>query len=266
MIQLSERAWRELGLSPPFSKASLPEAASARTSTLTANVIMPRETAPATGSKRPHPVASSQVSEPTASVRKADPVIQALTWEEIPEAIESCRACVLHQGRKRSVPGVGDPKARWLFVGEGPGAEEEQRGEPFVGAAGQLLNSMLSALNLSRQHDVYIANVVKCRPPANRTPEITECVSCFPFLERQIALIQPQIIVALGRVAAQSLLNSEINFGSLRNKVHHYGSIPLVVTFHPAYLLRNLPEKAKAWADLCLAQRTLQSFSQNNHS
>jgi len=171
--------------------------------------------------------------------------------------IEACEACALRQGRRRSVPGVGARSARWLFVGEGPGAEEDVRGEPFVGAAGQLLDSMLEALGLRRSQDVYIANVVKCRPPANRTPEAQECALCLPFLERQIALLQPAVIVALGRVAAQALLGSDMNVGSLRGRVHRYGGIPLVVTYHPAYLLRNQPEKARAWVDLCLAQRAL---------
>jgi DNA polymerase len=159
------------------------------------------------------------------------------------------------------VPGVGDHRARWLFVGEAPGAEEDQRGEPFVGAAGQLLDAMLAGLGLRRGEGVYIANVVKCRPPANRTPDAGECAACQPFLERQIALIRPHIIVALGRVAAQTLLASPINVGSLRGKVHQVQGIPLVVTYHPAYLLRSLGEKARAWADLCLAQRTLAGHS-----
>ena len=159
----------------------------------------------------------------------------------------------------RSVPGVGDPNAEWLFVGEGPGAEEDAKGEPFVGQAGKLLDNMLAALGMARGANVYIANVVKCRPPGNRTPEPAEAAACLPYLDRQVALIRPRIIVALGKSAATTLLDVDATIGSLRGRVHDYGGIPLVVTYHPAYLLRNLPDKAKAWEDLLLARRTLQA-------
>ena len=152
---------------------------------------------------------------------------------------------------------MGDPNAEWLFVGEGPGAEEDATGEPFVGQAGKLLDSMLAALGLARGAGVYIANVVKCRPPGNRTPEPAETAACQPYLDRQIALIRPRLIVALGKSAATTLLGVDATIASLRGRVHRYRGVPLVVTYHPAYLLRNLPDKAKAWEDLLFARRTL---------
>ena len=159
--------------------------------------------------------------------------------------------------RHNTVPGVGDPRAEWLFVGEAPGAEEDARGEPFVGQAGKLLDNMLAALALSRTRNVYIANVLKCRPPNNRTPEPAEADACRPFLERQIALLRPKLIVALGKSAASLLLGTDATIASLRGRVHRYQGVPLVVTYHPAYLLRNLTDKAKAWEDLLLARATV---------
>jgi DNA polymerase len=181
--------------------------------------------------------------------------IAALEWQALAGDIDACNACGLCRARHRSVPGVGDPHAQWLFVGEAPGAEEDARGEPFVGQAGRLLDSMLAALGLSRSEGVFIANVLKCRPPGNRTPEPLEADACRPYLERQIALIRPSLIVALGKSAASLLLGTDATIASLRGRVHHWQSIPLVVTYHPAYLLRNLPDKAKAWEDLLFARR-----------
>jgi DNA polymerase len=163
----------------------------------------------------------------------------------------------LHERRKQAVFGVGDERADWLIVGEGPGAEEDARGEPFVGQAGKLLDNMLSAIGLARGNDVYIANVVKCRPPGNRTPAPEEADSCAAYLDRQIDLIEPRLIVALGKVAAHRLLGRDATLGSLRKTVHQYRGIPLVVTYHPAYLLRNLTDKAKAWEDLRFAVDTM---------
>ncbi|MDH5286496.1 MAG: uracil-DNA glycosylase [Betaproteobacteria bacterium] len=181
--------------------------------------------------------------------------IAALEWSALAADIDACNACGLCRTRNRSVPGVGDPRARWLLVGEAPGAEEDARGEPFVGQAGKLLDNMLAALGASRREGVYIANVLKCRPPGNRTPEPAEAEACRPYLERQIALIGPQLIVALGRSAASLLLGTDATIASLRGRVHRWRSTPLVVTYHPAYLLRNLPDKAKAWEDLLLARQ-----------
>lgn len=196
-------------------------------------------------------------SEPPAPDRVAQ--IATLDWGGFAAAVDACTACGLCRSRRRSVPGVGDVAARWLFVGEAPGADEDAQGEPFVGQAGRLLDSMLRALGLERGADVYIANVLKCRPPNNRTPTPAEVAACRPFLDRQIALIAPRIIVALGKSAANTLLESDATIGSLRGRVHAYRGVPLVVTYHPAYLLRTLHDKAKAWEDLVLARRTLQA-------
>jgi len=179
------------------------------------------------------------------------------SWIEIKQAVPACTACGLHKGRTQTVFGVGDEDADWLLVGEAPGAEEDARGEPFVGQAGRLLDNMLTALGLARGRDVYIANVLKCRPPNNRTPEPLEAAACRPYLDRQIELLQPGLILALGKSAATTLLGVEATIASLRGRVHRYHDVPLVVTYHPAYLLRNLPDKAKSWEDLIFARRTL---------
>ena len=183
--------------------------------------------------------------------------IETLDWAALEDAIRACGACVLCERRKQAVPGVGDRDARWMFVGEGPGAEEDQRGEPFVGQAGRLLDNMLGALGLERTKDVYIANAVKCRPPHNRTPERVELAACLPYLERQIALVKPRLLVALGRPAAQALLDRELAISAARGKRFERQGIPVVVTYHPAYLLRNPQDKAKAWEDLCFARRVM---------
>ena len=153
--------------------------------------------------------------------------------------------------------GVGDENADWLLVGEAPGAEEDRLGEPFVGQAGRLLDNMLAAIKLKRGENVYIANVLKCRPPGNRNPEPDEVAKCTPHLLKQIELIQPKLIVAMGRFAAQTLLNTDASIASLRERLHQYAGVPLIVTYHPAYLLRNLPDKAKSWADLVFAKKTM---------
>lgn len=182
--------------------------------------------------------------------------IAALGWKAFAPDVEACTACGLCRTRNKAVPGIGDTHAEWMFVGEAPGAEEDARGEPFVGQAGRLLDNMLAALGMRRGKNVYIANVLKCRPPGNRTPEPFEVEACRPYLDRQIALIRPKLIIALGKSAATTLLNVDATIASLRGRVHRYQGVPLVVTYHPAYLLRNLPDKAKAWEDLCLARAT----------
>jgi DNA polymerase len=197
------------------------------------------------------------VLEAAAPSRTFSSDMASLGWDELEERIRACDACGLCKRRKQAVPGVGDRQADWLFVGEGPGAEEDERGEPFVGQAGRLLDNMLGTINLKRGEDVYIANAVKCRPPNNRTPEAAELAACFPYLSRQIKLIKPRLIVALGRPAAQALLNQEIKIGAVRGKLFSHASIPVVVTYHPAYLLRNMADKAKAWEDLCFARSTM---------
>ena len=178
-------------------------------------------------------------------------------WTELKQMVRTCTDCPLHAGRKQSVFGVGDERADWLFVGEGPGAEEDARGEPFVGQAGRLLDNMLAAIGLKRGQDVYIANVLKCRPPGNRTPEPLEALRCEPYLLRQIQMIAPRLIVALGKTAASNLLHTEASIGSLRGRLQDFRGTPLIVTYHPAYLLRNLIDKAKAWEDLCYARETM---------
>jgi DNA polymerase len=207
----------------------------------------------------PGPVISRQSSVVTDSGdRRAG--IMCMEWSALKSAVASCTGCPLHAKRTKTVFGVGDENADWLFVGEGPGAEEDAQGEPFVGQAGHLLDSMLAAVRLKRGANVYIANVVKCRPPNNRNPEQGEALACEPYLHRQIDLIKPRLIVALGKVAAANLLASDASVASMRGKIHQYRGIPLIVTYHPAYLLRSLPEKAKAWTDLCFAVKTMQDL------
>ena len=155
---------------------------------------------------------------------------------------------------------MGDERADWMFIGEAPGAEEDRLGEPFVGQAGKLLDNMLAAIGLNRAENVYICNVLKCRPPGNRNPEPEEVAKCSPHLLKQIALIQPRLIIAMGRFAAQTLLKSDASIASLRGRVHRYAGVPLIVTYHPAYLLRTLEDKAKAWEDLLFARKTMQSL------
>jgi DNA polymerase len=205
---------------------------------------------------------SYELAEPVASkAPTADERLQRIArieWRDFARDVDACTACPLCKTRGKSVPGVGDIRAQWLFVGEAPGAEEDARGEPFVGQAGKLLDNMLAALGMARGENVYIANVLKCRPPGNRTPEPLEAEACRPYLDRQIELIKPSIIVALGKSAATTLLNVDATIASLRGRVHRYRGVPLIVTYHPAYLLRNLPDKAKAWEDLCLARATME--------
>ena len=184
--------------------------------------------------------------------------VEAMDWPALREAVAGCTACKLCQGRTQTVFGVGNPQAHWMVVGEAPGEQEDRQGEPFVGKSGQLLDSMLRALGLTRgeaepAHQVFIANTLKCRPPGNRNPEPEELAQCEPFLIRQIELVKPRMILAMGRFAVQSLLRSNEPVGRLRGRVHQYQGVPLVVTYHPAYLLRNPEDKARAWDDLCLA-------------
>ena len=203
--------------------------------------------------------------------------IERMDWPRLEAAVAACRACGLCAGRTQTVFGVGSRRADWMVVGEAPGENEDRQGQPFVGQAGKLLDAMLAAIGLSRQagdaidseaagadqagaggqndskRGVYIANVLKCRPPGNRNPQPDEIAQCEPYLRRQVALVQPRVILAMGRFAVQSLLQTTEPIGRLRGRVHHYAGVPVIVTYHPAYLLRALPDKAKAWQDLCLA-------------
>ena len=204
------------------------------------------------------PVTSHESPHPAPGDRRG--AIMRLEWKELKERVAACTDCPLHATRKQTVFGVGDEGASWLFVGEGPGAEEDAQGEPFVGQAGKLLDNMLAAIGQKRGADVYIANIIKCRPPGNRNPESHEALQCEPYLHRQIELIRPKLIIALGRVAAANLLAADASVGSMRGKIHRYRGIPLIVTYHPAYLLRNLTDKAKAWEDLLFAVRTMKGL------
>jgi DNA polymerase len=221
-----------------------------------------------------------------APVAKAEPVpiiiqrpegIDRMGWSALHSTVSGCQACTLCGARKNTVFGVGAPaiegqapQVDWLIVGEAPGENEDLQGEPFVGQAGKLLDNMLGAMKLSRTGErtaegggVYIANVLKCRPPGNRNPKPEEVAQCLPYLERQVALLKPKMILAMGRFAVQALLRDSVPdvettpLGKLRGRVHQYQNLPVVVTYHPAYVLRNLPEKAKVWADLCLAMAHL---------
>jgi DNA polymerase len=189
------------------------------------------------------------------------PSAPTFTWDTLAEAVARCTACKLSATRTQGVLGVGDRNADWLIIGEAPGADEDRLGEPFVGQAGKLLDAMLASIGLTRGDNVYITNVLKSRPPGNRNPAPDEVAACRPYLLAQIELIQPKLILALGRFAAQSLLDTDEAIGRLRGRVHQFQGVPLVVTYHPAYLLRTLPDKARAWEDLCLARRTYASLT-----
>jgi uracil-DNA glycosylase len=230
----------------------------------------PAVAAPA--ARPPLPVRATPASSPVAAVLPADAVplpagVDQMDWDTLQATVAQCRACGLCASRKNTVFGVGDRSARWMVIGEAPGENEDLQGEPFVGQAGKLLDNMLKAIGLNRAVDgekdgqagVYIVNTLKCRPPGNRNPEPVELQTCAPYLVRQVALVQPQIILAMGRFAVQSLLQTAEPIGKLRGRVHQYQGVPVVVTYHPAYLLRNPADKAKAWADLCLALQTAQA-------
>lgn len=196
--------------------------------------------------------------EPTQTIGIATPQVGSPDWGTLEAEVRACMKCSLHTTRTQTVFGVGNRNAQWMFIGEAPGADEDAQGEPFVGRAGQLLNAMIAALGLKRE-DVYIANVLKCRPPNNRDPQPAEVEQCEPYLVRQIALIQPNLIVALGRHAAHSLLKTDLALARLRGQVLSYQDIPLVVTYHPAYLLRTPSDKRKAWEDLCRARNLVKA-------
>ena len=192
--------------------------------------------------------------------QRPQPEAPTSSWIELKSAVSGCTACGLHASRTQTVFGVGDECADWMIIGEAPGAEEDRLGEPFVGQAGRLLDSMLAAIDLARGKNVYIANVLKCRPPSNRNPQPEEVAQCSPHLRQQIALVQPRLILAMGRFAVQTLLQTDASIASLRGRLHAYAGVPLIVTYHPAYLLRTLPDKAKAWQDLVFAKKTMASL------
>jgi DNA polymerase len=202
------------------------------------------------------PRAKARPNIPSASALPA--AVAALDWEGLRTAVRTCTACDLHKSRTQSVFGVGNPQAQWMVIGEAPGAEEDRQGEPFVGRAGQLLNSMLQAIGLAREQ-VFIANILKSRPPNNRDPRPDEVAACIPFLYRQIELVNPVLLLCVGRIAAQTLLQTDQPIGRLRGTLHRVANNrPMIVTYHPAYLLRSPVEKRKAWNDLKLAVRTFE--------
>lgn len=221
---------------------------------------------PARATSQPAPAATASGAplKPVA-VRHVDalpPHVASLDWPGLQAAVASCQACELCGTRQQAVFGVGHPQADWMIVGEAPGEQEDAQGEPFVGRSGQLLDAMLGAMGLGRSEgpadrQVFIANVIKCRPPANRNPSPDEVARCEPYLRQQVALVKPKLLLAMGRFAAQSLLQTTDPIGRLRGQVHHYQGIPVVVTYHPSYLLRSPQEKAKAWHDLCLAMKVM---------
>ena len=245
----------EMGISPIWVTRDTVPPADERTAS-----PLPAEPAPLAARDAASP---SSVVPPVAEAvparadGKAKVEVGDLDWPALARQVAECRACSLCEQRNQAVFGVGDTNPDWLFIGEGPGSEEDARGEPFVGQAGKLLDNMLAALDIARGNRVYIANAVKCRPPGNRTPEAAEMAACWPYLERQIALLKPKVIVLLGKAAVHAVLHDDKPLGSMRGKPYEFAGIPVVVTYHPAYLLRNLPDKAKAWEDLLFARRIL---------
>jgi uracil-DNA glycosylase len=212
------------------------------------------------GGERPATVAALAETRIEAGEGLVD---SAARWAALREEVLRCTRCSLHATRTQGVVGVGNPRAEWMVIGEAPGAEEDRRGEPFVGRAGQLLDAMLRAIGLSRAQNVYIANVLKSRPPNNRDPRPEEVAACLPYLQRQIELVNPRLLLAVGRIAAQNLLGTEESLSRLRGRVHSFGELntPLVVTYHPAYLLRNPADKRKAWEDLKFARSVFRKLT-----
>jgi len=257
LAALGLQAWvmRTPATAAATESAALGELAAipAPTATVAARPAPPAPTAPQAPQAPPAPTAP-QAARASAEVLSADRE-SGFDWAQLRARVASCTRCGLAATRTQTVFGVGDPAAGWLVVGEAPGAEEDLRGEPFVGRAGQLLNAMLRAIGLAREQ-VYIANMLKCRPPQNRDPLAGEVAECAPYLERQVALIKPKIMLVVGRIAAQNLLQTTVPLGRLRQQVHAYGTarVPMVVTYHPAYLLRTPGDKRKAWDDLKFAR------------
>lgn len=226
------------------------------------DVWLPRASA---ATRAPGPPAQPAPPALPATAGGSDAAADAqLRWQALAQEVSTCKRCALHATRTQGVLGVGPLRADWMVIGEAPGAEEDRRGEPFVGAAGQLLDKMLQAIGLDRRTNVYIANVLKSRPPNNRDPKPEEVAACLPYLVRQIALLQPKLMLAVGRIAAQNLLGTDAPLGRLRGRVHRFGELntPLVVTYHPAYLLRTPADKRKAWEDLKFARSVYQQLTQ----
>ncbi|KDB50819.1 DNA polymerase-like protein [Sphaerotilus natans subsp. natans DSM 6575] len=260
---------REMGvtlwLPPAPAEAALPEAATPEPVPAEAPVPSPAPAPAPPPVLMSRPAVVSAAPNPPSAPRPlaARPSgVAAMDWPALREAVAGCEACGLCRSRRNTVFGVGHQQAQWMIIGEAPGEQEDRQGEPFVGKAGQLLDNMLRAVGLTRaeagpEQQVYIANVLKCRPPLNRNPEPQEVAQCEPFLKRQVELVAPKLILAMGRFAVQSILQTGEPIGRLRGRVHAYHGVPVVVTYHPAYLLRNPADKARSWDDLCLAREVL---------
>lgn len=264
---------REMGVTlwlPPQTDAMpLPEAAMPEPVPSEVTAPVPAQAPVASPSPAPvrmsRPVAApAEANSPSAPrpLAARPSGVAAMDWPALREAVAGCEACGLCRSRRNTVFGVGHAQAQWMIIGEAPGEQEDRQGEPFVGKAGQLLDNMLRAVGLTRaeagpEQQVYIANVLKCRPPMNRNPEPQEVAQCEPFLKRQVELVAPKLILAMGRFAVQSILQTGEPIGRLRGRVHAYQGVPVVVTYHPAYLLRNPADKARSWDDLCLAREVL---------
>lgn len=245
---------REIGLTPIWTTRRLADAEPAAAQVGTALASDPPEAELPAGAAIGESVSrDSGEAEISSSADRAAAIAQ-MSWDELTQSIAHCTACKLCKTRTKTVPGVGDRSPAWMVIGEAPGENEDRQGEPFVGKAGQLLDAMLAAVGKKRGDGVYIANVIKCRPPGNRNPEPDEIAACEPYLKRQIALAQPKLLLAAGKFSAQTLLNREDTVGAMRASGGQYGSIPVVVTYHPSYLLRSPSEKAKAWEDLMKAR------------
>lgn len=274
------------GAAAPEARAAapvLPPPAAARAEAAPAGPKASART-PGTPGTPEAPKAPARPEAPAASAQ----AVADMDWPALQTAVAQCQACGLCETRRQTVFGAGARQARWMVVGEAPGEQEDRQGQPFVGPAGKLLDAMLAAMGLSRHADdaidalekragqtgqegqaggppaegVYIANVLKCRPPANRNPQPDEVARCEPYLRRQVALVQPQVILAMGRFAVQSLLQTSEPIGRLRGRAHQYAGVPVIVTYHPSYLLRNPPDKARAWQDLCLALQVMREQTQ----
>jgi DNA polymerase len=243
------------------TSAGVASSAAVATAAAIADAAPTAADAPGIEGRRPSLAAGVAVASVGPVAPVAAPTVT--TWESLRAEVLTCTRCTLHTSRTQGVFGVGNREAQWLVVGEAPGAEEDRRGEPFVGRAGHLLDAMLRAIGLNRANNVYIANVLKSRPPGNRDPKPEEVAACLPFLMRQIELLRPRVMLAVGRIAAQNLLATDAPLGRLRGKVHHFGELntPLIVTYHPAYLLRTPSDKRKAWEDLKFARSVFRELT-----
>lgn len=275
LAEMGVRVWLPRARTPAIPEPAPPDRLKPAQSAAPAPQASMRPAAPVAAPVAPSRARQSepQAPPPDSGLQPLPPGIESMDWDTLAAAVASCRACGLCQGRTQAVFGVGSRRADWMVVGEAPGENEDRIGEPFVGQAGKLLDQMLAAVGLSRRagteaeaaddastsaQGVYIANVIKCRPPGNRNPQPDEVAQCEHYLRRQVALVQPRVILALGRFAVQSLLGTSDAIGRLRGRVHQYQGVPVIVSYHPAYLLRDPPAKAKAWEDLCLALATIE--------